>query len=590
MNTKTRQPVDNLKTLLIKSKQASLKLFVAVSSFAKKHFTRKEAFFFAIMLLLSFFDQFTARYTALTNTSVANTIISFFTFSDPFFMKDVLCWAALMMLPLLLMGRFSRYIYIPVIFLTAISDSVIIFAWSNFNLYLDGDWVGIVLASNPEELSVFLKTYAFSILSFLILLIATAFFCLSFIVVCKLKTSKVSWTRSAIAVMTALLFCIAMPIPNAFTNSPMCRFTANTIKEFTHYRRLAKLKKNPEIPDVNISGNNMVLGVFILGESATRNHWSLYGYPKKTTPRMDELRDELFIFQDLVTPVSNTAKAMELIFTQSSIEEPNNPKCTYAQMLKKAGYDVSHYSSQSRWGKWDGVESFIFSGADPLVFIEEENIADNEWHDDVLLKYLENDISSRTNHAVTILHLDGSHYPAAAHYPSKNRPLELETFILENAGPNAATNEYDNSIFFTDMLLGATIDKLKKRGGFSWMIYISDHGDSIGANSFRLTNDRNVWEVPMIVWLSEDYKKIHPEIVKELENSVRKPLQSDLLLPGFLRIAGASGWHVGTEKDFLNEKFKPRSPRIIEGGRVNYSWETINKTESDPGKPESPEK
>ena len=677
MKTKAVQAIQKIKSFLIKAQER----FCApvcnhVISFARKHFTRQEAVLFGVLFCLALIDQFTALYTARDNTSAVNILRSFFSFftifinpsyicefikfTDFAFIKDVFCWAGLLMVPVLLTGRFFRHIYLLVIILTTISDCAIIFAHANFKLYLDGDWVGIVLASDPKEFSTFFNTYATQ--AFVGMFVAIVFFVLSFMVTSKLKTSRTSKTRALIAVAITILFCIAMPIPKAFTTSPMCRFTANTVKEFSHYRRLAKLKTSPEIPELThnppqipheaesentteenknvaktkenvpsaafvaspqatnknscavkyegpgstnmtFSGlmhspgnkikNNSVHGVFILGESATRNHWSIYVYPNKTTPRMENIRDELFIFNNLVTPISNTAKAMELIFTQSCIENLNNPKCTYAQMLKSSGYDVSHYSSQSRWGKWDGVESFIFAGADPLVFIEEEKTPGSEWHDDSLLEYLDNDISSKTNHTVTILHLVGSHFPAHSHYPNENGPLELKNFIKDTAGPNAATNEYDNSIFFTDMLLGSTIDKLKERGGFSWMIYISDHGDSIGANSFRLTNDRNVWEVPMIVWLSEDYKKAYPELVKELKSSTDKPLQSDLLLPGFLRIAGISGWDIGTEKDFLNQNFKPRKPRVIEGGKFEYYWDKIQPpappSETKPN-PEVPEK
>ena len=104
------------------------------------------------------------------------------------------------------------------------------------------------------------------------------------------------------------------------------------------------------------------------------------------------------------------------------------------------------------------------------------------------------------------------------------------------------------------------------------MIYLSDHGDSIGANSWRLTNDRNVWEVPMIIWFSADYANKFPNIVSAVKKARTLPLQSDLLLAGFLHIAGVKGWEIGSEKDFLSELFKPRFPRLIEGGKLEYNW------------------
>lgn len=107
------------------------------------------------------------------------------------------------------------------------------------------------------------------------------------------------------------------------------------------------------------------------------------------------------------------------------------------------------------------------------------------------------------------------------------------------------------------------------------MIYLSDHGDSIGEGSWRLVNDRNVWEVPMIIWLSEDYKKKFPKVAQAVHDAAQKPLQSDQLLQGFLQIAGLKGWEIGSEKDFLSDDFKPRFPRLIEGGKLEYKWSLI---------------
>jgi glucan phosphoethanolaminetransferase (alkaline phosphatase superfamily) len=248
MKNQKVQLMHKFKSLLCTAKSKLKKHSAPVVSFAQKHFTRNEAVLFGLLCFLALLDQFTVRYTARENASAVNILISFFTLTNFEFLKDVFCWAALLMMPVLLFGRFSRYVYFSLVVLTTISECAIIFAWANFKLYLDGDWVGIVLASDPKEFSTFFETYGFNFIFFLILAAAATFFTLTFIAVSRLKTSGMSKIRAGIAAAIAILFCIAMPIPDAFTSSPMCRFTANTVKEFTHYRRLAKLKNCSRVP------------------------------------------------------------------------------------------------------------------------------------------------------------------------------------------------------------------------------------------------------------------------------------------------------------------------------------------------------
>src|SRR5690606_19696081 len=37
--------------------------------------------------------------------------------------------------------------------------------------------------------------------------------------------------------------------------------------------------------------------VLILGESTTKNHFGIYGYPRKTTPKLNEIKNELLIYR-----------------------------------------------------------------------------------------------------------------------------------------------------------------------------------------------------------------------------------------------------------------------------------------------------
>ncbi|WP_336145581.1 sulfatase-like hydrolase/transferase, partial [Klebsiella pneumoniae] len=42
--------------------------------------------------------------------------------------------------------------------------------------------------------------------------------------------------------------------------------------------------------------------VLVIGESTNRQRMSLYGYPRNTTPELDKLRDQLAVFNNVITP------------------------------------------------------------------------------------------------------------------------------------------------------------------------------------------------------------------------------------------------------------------------------------------------
>jgi heptose-I-phosphate ethanolaminephosphotransferase len=116
-------------------------------------------------------------------------------------------------------------------------------------------------------------------------------------------------------------------------------------------------------------------------------------------------------------------------------------------------------------------------------------------------------------------------------------------------------------------VLGEIIDRLKKKGGLSWMVYLSDHGETPG-KIMRTRSDRNLWEVPMIIWFSDEYKRVHPEVVAAVAAATKCPLQSDQLFQGILRIAGITP--ASPQEDFTDKRFKPRAQRKINCGKDVY--------------------
>ena len=129
------------------------------SAYFRSNFTRREYIFLASLALLVLIDQTTARLYTRRPDSVLELL------SLPFiewywFVKDVVCWTALLSIPLFLTGKYARSVYLPFIIVFVLATAACAFTWTNFRMQLDGDWIGIILGSSTDEFLFFLKSYA----------------------------------------------------------------------------------------------------------------------------------------------------------------------------------------------------------------------------------------------------------------------------------------------------------------------------------------------------------------------------------------------------------------------------------------------
>ena len=140
-------------------------------------------------------------------------------------------------------------------------------------------------------------------------------------------------------------------------------------------------------------------------------------------------------------------------------------------------------------------------------------------YDEVLLNGLREEIqASDKNKILIVLHTSTSHGPT--YY--KKYPEEFNTFTpvctsveLANCTQEELINAYDNTILYTDYILATLIEELKQLEEYnSSMIYISDHGESLGESNLYMHGipasiaPKEQLEIPFIVWLSDDSKQL----------------------------------------------------------------------------------
>ena len=255
--------------------------------------------------------------------------------------------------------------------------------------------------------------------------------------------------------------------------------------------------------------------VVVVGETARADHFSLNGYARATNPELSKIAG-LVSFRHVTSCGTDTAHSVPCMFsgvgranTTSDIALRQEDLLDIAQ---RAGLDVLWRENQT------GCKGVCLRV--PTETLTHEHLHaycdDGECHDAILLAGLEKRLAATTKDALIVLHMMGSHGPAYfKRYPqsfARFKPECKET-QFSHCTADELINAYDNTILYTDHVLADLIGLLQRvagRGIATSMIYMSDHGESLGENNlylhgmpFALAPEVQT-HVPMLVWLSPE--------------------------------------------------------------------------------------
>lgn len=255
--------------------------------------------------------------------------------------------------------------------------------------------------------------------------------------------------------------------------------------------------------------------VVVVGETARAQDFSLYGYERDTNPAL-EAHDNVFAFQDTTSCGTATAVSVPCMF---SVYKRSDYSDARGESTESVIDVLAHAGINTAW--WDAntgskgvaartVEINLSAGDDPRFCI------DGECRDDVLVDKLRQELPKVTDNTVFVLHTIGSHGPAYyMRYKQDEAPFTPDCRSADFAACSneEIRNAYDNTIAYTDKILGEVIDSLDAEGDRinASMIYMSDHGESLGENGLYLHGapwfmapDEQT-HVPFIMWLSRAF-------------------------------------------------------------------------------------
>ncbi len=255
--------------------------------------------------------------------------------------------------------------------------------------------------------------------------------------------------------------------------------------------------------------------VFVVGETARAQNFGLNGYARDNTPRMRDAG--VLYFKDTESCGTATAVSLPCMFSGLTRDEFSLSK---AQSIETVIDVALHAGVRVIWRDNDGGCKGVCGSSEYRDITKSSDprfcSSEGECIDDILLDGLKDDLSALTGDTLLILHVKGSHGPA--YY--KRYPPAFEKFTpacktnnLPSCTQEQLINAYDNTILYTDHILGEVVELLK---GFSdryatAMLYASDHGESLGENGLYLHGlpysvaPKEQTRVPMLAWLSPQY-------------------------------------------------------------------------------------
>lgn len=284
------------------------------------------------------------------------------------------------------------------------------------------------------------------------------------------------------------------------------------------------------------------LVIFVVGETARADHFSLNGYARETNPLLKQ-EPNVISFTDFHACGTSTAVSVPCMFSVDGSNGKAEGKESLLDVLQRAGVNVLWLDNNS-----DSKGVALRVPYQDYKSPEVNTICDVECRDEGMLVPLQDYIDSHpSGDIVIVLHQMSNHGPA--YY--KRYPAAFEHFKptcqnndLSQCAAEEIINAYDNALLYTDYFLAKTIELLKRNSERfeTALIYVSDHGELLGEGGTwlhglpRAIAPKAQLHVPAIMWFGAQH---HDVDLAALREKRQQPYTHDNLFHtvlGFLEI------------------------------------------------------
>lgn len=336
--------------------------------------------------------------------------------------------------------------------------------------------------------------------------------------------------------------------------------------------------------------------VLIIGESYSKAHCQLYGYPQKDTPRQKRLERSGWLtkFNDVVSCWNLTSFVFKNVLSMHVIGEKGE-WCDYPlfpELFRKAGYKVTFLTNQFLLAAGQAV--YDFSGGfflnDPVLSKAQFDLRNTSLHryDDGLLTDYDNflndgKIDLKGNNLI-IFHLIGQHVSYNTRYPNDRAKWHADDY--KELRPDLAGDHYrrrmiaayDNACLYNDSIVTQIVKRFENKDAI--VVYMPDHGEEIyepGRDILCRNHSAAVdwplahyeFEVPFWIWCSRKYAHREPQVFKAIKDAKNRRFMTDAVPHLMVWLAGISSKDYHDRYNLLSPNYDESRPRILKNS-VDY--------------------
>jgi lipid A ethanolaminephosphotransferase len=267
-------------------------------------------------------------------------------------------------------------------------------------------------------------------------------------------------------------------------------------------------------PKQTVKPERPVVFVVAIGETMRSANWGLSGYARDTSPELRSLN--VINFPRVESCGTSTDVSLPCMMSRIGRENYDRERIlseeSLPDVLQRAGMNVLWIDNQSGCkGACAGVPHRKPQAAPELCGVA--GCQDGAVRADVgeIVKDLK-----PGRPTVLFLHMIGQHGPAYYKRSPASFKIwkpECEDADLASCSRESILNAYDNSVRYTDSVLAGIIRDMEASGADAGLIYVSDHGESLGENGiylhgapFMIAPDEQK-HVPMVLWLSKGFEE-----------------------------------------------------------------------------------
>jgi len=327
----------------------------------------------------------------------------------------------------------------------------------------------------------------------------------------------------------------------SFTKAPSLRNIANRV--ISNQMGSTGLQSRTKISIKEKFPNSKMNLILVVAESLRRDHLSLYGYSRDTTPFLKkyakEKNQEFVVFQNAYSNASSTLISLPSILTgvspiQSAADTHSYP--LFWEYGKESGKKTFYITSHSL--AWNNLGGYFANGGIDYQFNREnsnEPIFNDIGIDDrktlaAFDKHIRK-LSEENKNFSGLLHLNTNHFPFFV--PSSSKVWQ----------GNDVKDMYDNSVYHFDKLIESMFQTLKDTNNLENTIVIitSDHGESLLEHNYLGHIESYYLEtvsIPMMVYFPkklQTYDTFH-----NLQSNANKNVMNLDIIPTIVHLLNKS--------------------------------------------------